>query len=178
MVRIGVGLYKYKAAKRYRCHKCGRTIAKRETYYRIKKRFWPIVIRCSNCRPKRSELASGYRRDIITMEEELEEWMKEHRDALTLEAKEELINLLERLIDDAEIIKDELEEKAANIEEYFPYSDTAEMLWQRADYLESAIDLMNNLIDDLEDAQGEQLDIDDVHERIDEIISELIGAEW
>jgi len=163
------------ARKEYSCKKCGTTIKKGEEYYRIIARYVPVEIRCINCKPKRSELATGYRADIICVEEALEEW-DERVTELSIDSLRELLDILEEHEGILEGIADELEEKADNIEDYFAHSELAERLRERADYIRESIDLMDDLADYVDDIIEEGEISDDVRANINSIISDIIGT--
>jgi len=121
------------ARKAYKCSKCGGDIKPGEKYYRIVAQFEPIRFRCRNCKPRQSELHSGYLADIYGIYEDLDDWENKYTDNLSLEAINELLAILSTDISILENMADEMEEKADNIEAYFTSSELADTLWNRAD---------------------------------------------
>jgi len=164
VVKIMAGLYKQRARKEYKCGKCGRVIRAGEEYYRISKRYWKSV-RCIDCKPRPSELHTGYVADLMAVAEELDDWLVDG-------TKEELESLLTEQVSILENIRDEMEEKANNIEEYFYGSELAENLYERAESTAEAIELMNDLQDNLE-----QLSKEEIEEKIEEIKDALEEAQ-
>jgi len=147
------------ARKEYKCGKCNKTIGKGDRYFKIVARFQPVKIRCSDCKPKRSELSSGLKADIIAIEEDFEDWESRYGDKPCAEGLQELIEILEFGRDRLEDIRDELEEKQTNIEDYFPDSELAMNLQERAEACDEAINMIESLLSEIEDKlEGEQLD--------------------
>jgi len=163
VVKVMVGLYRQRARKEYKCGKCRRTIHVGEEYYRISKRFWK-GFRCLDCKPRPSELHTGYVADLMSVCEDLDDWLSEGG------AVEDLKAILEEHIATLEAISDEMEEKAGNIEEYFYGSELAENLYERAEYVREAIDLMQDLTDSLEELSREEIKpkIEDIKNALEE----------
>jgi len=120
----------FTASKEYKCEKCSSPIPKGQKYYKITIRFQPIRYRCLNCKPKESELATGLRADIVSIEEDLQEWENNYRDPSS-EGLQKLIEILEDSIGTLEYVQSELDEKVENIQEYFPDSELASQLEER-----------------------------------------------
>ena len=173
LVRIMRSLYQQKAVKEYECEKCGRSISKGKQYYKIKRRYAPPRFRCLNCKPRPSELHTGYVADLMHISEELDDWL------LKAEDKEILLAPIKEYIGWLENMKDEMEEKASNIEEYFPNSELAQNLYERAEYVNEALDLMEELRDTLTEKEGEleESGREEVEAKIEEIKSALEEAQ-
>lgn len=147
--------YKQKARKEYTCSKCGRTINKGEEYYKIEAMYSKTKYRCLDCKPERSELTeSEYYKWLWDLQDHLEE----RYDLSTEEGKNELYNELEN-------VRDELQDKLDNMPEQLQYAPTGEMLQERIDAIDDAMNELDNAdYPDREDCEDE----DDYNSQIED----------
>lgn len=117
------------ARKEYVCQRCKRTINKGESYYKIIQQFRPERIRCNDCRPERSELTSSeYLSRLWNLQDHIDNY-----DLRSEEGKDDLYSELESQ-------RDDLQERLDNMPEQLQYAPTGEMLQERIDAIQSAID--------------------------------------
>jgi len=138
-------LHTQTARKVHRCGKCGRDIKPGEAYFWYQKRYGPKQTRCLGCKPRQSELHSGYLADIYGTYEDLDDWEARYENNFSQEGIEDLKSILDYNTSVLETMADELEEKADNIEEYFPSSEVADSLRERSDGAREAAREMEEL---------------------------------
>lgn len=126
--------YKQKASRPYTCSKCGKEISKGDEYYRLSGFRVPTKIRCCSC---------GYTRADLTTSEYLK-WLYDLQDNFTdiFEESEELANDIASELEDK---RDELQDSYDNIPESLQQGAVAEIIQERIDSLDSAIDDLYSL---------------------------------
>lgn len=139
-----------KSRKDYKCSKCTEIIPKGSSYIRGELNFAPAIIRCVKCGLKSYEVTtSDYIRSVGAI---VEDWRNDYsadesgRDCIV----EDLANIM-----------DELQDRFDNMPEGLQLGDTGQLLEERIDSLQSAIDSL------------EYIDFDDCSENT-ETFAELI----
>lgn len=147
-----------------KCSKCGTLIEKGQPY-----RWWKFMrggkfIRCNSakCLPRPSDLTrSDFWKAIYSIQEE---------ELFT--NSEEFESDRDTAVSDLQNIRDETQEKLDNMPQGLQEGDTGQLLQERIDALESAIETLEGtdleIADDLDDSQRES--------RVEEISSELSDA--
>lgn len=138
---MGAVSYIKSSRKVWKCDKCGSIIEKGQPYYRGEINFGPVFIRCKKCRLKPYEVTtSEFKRSIGEL---LDTWA----DTYSLDecGIEDLISALEE-------IRDDQQDRLDNMPEQLQESSSGEILQERIDMLESAIDDLSNIdIDSIKD---------------------------
>ena len=127
-------VYSQKSRKVRTCQKCGKTINVGDMYFSAQPYGRAEMIRCSCCRPERSEMTSS---DYYAWLWNLQDHLSDNYD-LTSDVAEELVSELEGQ-------RDELEEKLYNMPEQLQDSDSGQTLQDRISSLEDAISELENL---------------------------------
>ena len=152
-----------KANKEYKCLKCGATINKGETYYKIVARFSRPKIRCLHCKPQRSELTTS---DYLSWLWDLQDNLSSRYDLKDEVAKDDLYSELENMQSD-------LQDRFDNIPEQFQEGDAAQTLQDRIDSLDNAISEIDCLeFPCREDLEDEDLTEEEIDERYEELLDE------
>lgn len=128
--------------KEYRCSKCGQVIPKGDPYLRGEVNFGPTIIRCTKCGLKSYEVTtSDYIQQVgpIVYEWETDYGLDESTPAAISEA--------------LSAVRDDVQDRLDNMPESLQYSPTGEMLQERIDQLESAIDELDDM--DIESIRNE-----------------------
>lgn len=151
-----------KSRKECRCNKCKAVIPVGSKYYRGKLNFRPDIVRCTSCGLEAWEVTtSDYQ---LSVGEILYRWQQNY--GVSLDSVESIKNELEN-------IKDNLQNNLGNIPENLQGSTTAELLQERIDNLDSAIDELDTINqDDLNEALGE--DVTPESEGYEEELQELL----
>lgn len=126
--------YRQKAAKPYICSKCGKEIKSGEEYIRISGFHAWTQIRCTKC---------GYTRSDLTTSDYLK-WLYDLQDN-TSEMFEESEELANDIASELESKRDELQDSYDNIPESLQQGAVAEIIQERIDNLDSAIDDLYSL---------------------------------
>lgn len=160
-----------------KCHKCGCTIHKGESYRWFQFAFSPKTIRCAKpeCMPTRSDLTrSEFYRSLFAIEDAFSKAMGAGKQAVdptivasaARDAAEELRNLAS-----------ECEDKRSNMPEGLQDSDTGQLLETRAQECNDKADEIESYADDAESKWESRADEDDEgkgeQEICDDIIDEL-----
>ncbi len=155
-------LTRQKARKDYACGNCGAGIDKGEEYFRFKPtRFSPVKIRCTLCKPRRSEMTqSEFLAAIYDIEDQIE--------ALTIDDMDDPEAAIESIKSDLEILRDETDDKLNNMPDSLISSPTGELLQSRVDSVQEMLDELDNLDIDFED-----LDPDELSEKKEEILEAI-----
>jgi len=149
------------------CGRCKKRIRPGERYRKFVGRFGRIMIRCGgpDCYFRTSELSTGRVADVYAACEDVQEWEPKE---VSKEALEELKQIVESSRDTIEMVKDEDEASAENIEEYFPSGNpTSEFLRERVDTLEDFIYGIEDAISRIDDALDEWDELEDKDDRKD-----------
>lgn len=134
--------YVKKARKEHKCSKCGNIIKAGEPYKKGVINFHPDIVVCDKCPLKSYEVTtSDYCKQIGAI---CEDWIEEYGNTETTAS--EIATVLEELRDEVESNLDNMPD---NLRENSP---TGEMLQQRLDELEDAIDALNDI--DAEDIRA------------------------
>lgn len=158
-----------KARKEYKCSKCGAIINSGEEYHKIVAQFQAPRIRCKNCKPERSELTTS---EYYSWLWDLQDHLEERYDLRSEDGKDELYSEIDNQ-------RDELQMKLDNMPEQLQYAPTGEMLQERIDALDSAINELDNLdYPDKEDYNDEdnteEENEQEYQEALDEFESNLV----
>lgn len=140
-----------KSRKEFRCSKCGEVIPIGSAYYRGELNFAHDIIRCSKCRLKPWEVTtSDYKLSVGNI---VYNWREDFG------VSEDVI---EQIADELESIRDDLQDRLDNMPEGLQEGDAGQILQDRIDCLEYAIDELNSI------------DIDDIkYEIVDVLVSEV-----
>lgn len=126
-----------KSRKEYRCNKCGAVIPVGSSYYKGEINFGPTIIRCKNCGLEHWEVTtSDY---ILSAGAIVYKWSE------TYGCDEDG---LESIKSEVESLKDDLQDRLDNMPEQLQYSPTGELLQERIDGLDSAIDELDSIYPD------------------------------
>ena len=160
-----------KAMREYECTKCDKKIAKGETYVKVSKKFARPWKTCMSCKPSQRDMVTS---ETIVMKMDIEDAVGQ----IAISEKDDIqmaIETLETAISDTEELQSMCEEKADNIEEYFPSGNpTSEMFRERAEACDEFISECENVKDDLENAlsEWEDLDKEDREGKLEELSSD------
>ena len=142
-----------KSRKEFKCGKCGRVIPVGSRYYKGEINFGPTIIRCTHCGLESWE--------VTTSEYQLAVGEIAYRWEENYDLNDE--SVAENIASDLQEIYDETESKLDNMPESLRDSDTGQLLQERMDNLQSAIDEL------------ESIDVDDVKSEVLEECSEEFG---
>ena len=134
-----------KSRKEFKCNKCGKVIPAGSKYYKGEINFGPTIVRCEECKLESWEVTtSDYQ---LSVGEIVYRW----RDNYNLEegVNEDIASALEE-------IRDDLQDRLDNMPEGLQEGDVGQLIQERIDALESAIDDLNSF--DLDDAKQEIAD--------------------
>lgn len=135
-----------KSRKEFRCSKCGEVIPIGSAYYRGKLNFAHDIIRCSKCRLQRWEVTtSDYKLSVGNI---VYNWREDFG------VSEDVI---EQIADELESIRDDLQDRLDNMPEGLQEGDAGQILQDRIDCLEYAIDELYNI--DVDDIKSEIADV-------------------
>jgi len=138
-----------KARKEYKCE-LGCIIQKGEQYYRIAQRWRPVRIRCLKHRPRPSELTTSDKLSrIYGAQEDLQDALKEP--TLSSAWLQDLAEAVESAMSAAEEVRDEYEDSASNMEEYFPDSEQVEEIREKSENCDEWYNELDNVKSDVED---------------------------
>jgi len=141
-----------KARKLYKCGKCGGEIKVGEDYYRIAQKWQPVRIRCVKCRPRPSELTTSDKLSrLYGAQENLQDILA--KQTLSSEWLSELAEAVEDAMNTVEEVRDEYEESASNMEEYFPDSERVEEIREKSENCDEWYNELSNTQSDIEDLQ-------------------------
>lgn len=126
---------KFVARKEYTCSKCGATIQKGKTYYRIEERFRAPRFRCKNCRPERSELTNS---EFYSWLYDLQDHLEERFDLSTPDGKDDLISEVSSMRDEMETRRDSMPEQLQEV-------GSGEILSSRIEALETCESDLDNV---------------------------------
>lgn len=156
--------YYQKARKEYKCSKCGKVINPGDHYYKIEEMYRATRYRCEHCKPERSELTGS---EYYSWLWDLQDHLEERYDLRSEECKDELYSELEN-------VRDELQDKWDNIPESLQYSPNAEMIQERIDSLDDAMNELDNLEYPEKDEDAE--DDSEYEDKLDEWEQDLTNA--
>lgn len=156
--------YYQKARKEYQCGKCGNKIHPGEYYYKLEALYQRTRYRCENCKPERSELTES---EYYSWLWDLQDHLEERYDLRSEECKDELYSELENM-------RDELQDKWDNIPESLQYSPNAEMIQERIDSLDDAMNELDNLEYPEKDEESE--DESEYEDQLDSWEQDLINT--
>lgn len=123
-----------KSRKEFKCSKCGQVIPIGSAYYRGELNFAHAIIRCSKCKLQPWEVTtSDYKLSVGNI---IYNWKQEY-------GVDE--NTVEQLADELDSIRDDLQERLDNMPEGLQEGDAGQILQDRIDGLDSAIDELNNI---------------------------------
>lgn len=134
-----------KSRKEFKCNKCGKVIPAGSKYYKGEINFGPTIVRCEECKLESWEVTtSDYQ---LSVGQIVYRW----RDDYNLEegVNEDIASALEE-------IRDDLQDKLDNMPEGLQEGDVGQLLQERIDALDSAIEDLNSF--DLDDAKQEIAD--------------------
>ena len=163
-------MYMQKARKEYTCSKCGAKINVGEQYYKIEAMYSRTKYRCCKCKPQRSELTSS---EYLSWLYDLQDNLAERYDLRSEDVKDELYSEIESQ-------RDELQDRLDNMPEQLQYAPTGEMLQERIDSLENALDELDGLEypdeEDykLDDYEREDLSEEEIEEQENEKFQEAL----
>lgn len=152
-------VYTQTARKEYKCGKCGGSILPGEPYKKLMGRYIATRYACAGCKFKRSETTSSdYLSQLYDLQDDF---------AIDDEVS------VEDLIAELENLRDEQQEKLDNMPEQFQEADTGQLIQERIDSIEGAIDTLECLEWPNEDEVREQInDAEDSDEGIDELVKD------
>lgn len=135
-----------KSRKALKCSKCGEVIPIGSSYYRGKLNFAHDIIRCSKCRLQRWEVTtSDYKLSVGNI---VYNWREDFG------VSEDVI---EQIADELESIRDDLQDRLDNMPEGLQEGDAGQILQDRIDCLQYAIDELYNI--DVDDIKSEIADV-------------------
>lgn len=161
-----------KSRKEQKCSKCGNIIPVGSEYLKAKPRYRSPIIRCTKCGLRSWETSSS---DYIqTVGSLVENWQEDY--GVSESTIDDIRSVLEEL-------RDTCQESLDNMPESLQYSETGELLQERIDCLDSAINDLDcidydTIFDDNED-DDEDFDNSDAKEDfISQIDDALSGLEY
>lgn len=144
-------VHKPKARGEYSCMKCKATINKGDHYYKYTKFKSKPTIRCIKCKPKSSDLTSSeYLTEIYLLQES---------------DFGSYVDNVSELVETLEVIKEGCESRFESIPESLQNAPNGEMLQERIDCVESAVDTLSD-IEDFDESQ--EIDEDETIESLRE----------
>lgn len=123
-----------KSRKEYKCNKCGKVIPAGSRYYKGEINFGPTIVRCEECKLESWEVTtSDYQ---LSVGQIVYKW----RDDYNLEegVNEDIASALEE-------IRDDLQDRLDNMPEGLQEGDVGQLLQERIDSLENAIEDLNSI---------------------------------
>lgn len=144
--------YIQKSRKPFICQKCRKEIPAGSPYWRGKRNFAAAVVRCTSCGLRVYELSGS---EYIQATGRLKDkWQEDYGTA---------DGVWEQIAEELESIRDEQQEHLDNMPDSLQFGGTGELLQERIDGLDAAIDSLNEVdyADILTDAIEEDLDLDD-----------------
>jgi DNA-directed RNA polymerase subunit RPC12/RpoP len=124
-------IYTQTARKEYKCGKCGAPILPGETYKKLMGRFIQTRFACQNCKFKRSETTSSeYLSQLWALQ-----------DDFVIDGEESV----ESLISELETLRDEQQDKLDNMPEGLQEGDTGQLIQERLDSVDDAINTLESL---------------------------------
>ncbi|MCD8217929.1 MAG: hypothetical protein LUD01_07795 [Clostridiales bacterium] len=158
---MGKVQYIKKSRKAYTCGKCRQTIPAGSPYYRGILNFYPPIIRCGDCGLKSYEVTgSEYSRAVGEL---VENWAETY-------AIEE--GVWESVAEALQEIYDGVEERYENIPEGLKEGSSGELLQERMDELQGAIDeldfdfegILSEAVDELDEEEREVITVCELNE--------------
>lgn len=159
-----------KSRKEYKCSKCGKVIPVGSKYYKGEINFGPTIIRCSDCKLEAWEVTTSDWQ--LATGAIINRWEEDYglHDSTPEELRDEIEN-----------IRDDQQERLDNMPESLQGSDVGQLIQERIDACDAAIDELDNIdIDSLkadalseymgddEDSKYEDMDYDEVLEKLEE----------
>lgn len=144
-----------KSRKEFKCNRCGKVIPAGSKYYKGEINFGPTIVRCEECKLESWEVTtSDYQLSVGQL---VYRWRDDY--SIMEGVNEDIASALEE-------IRDDLQDRLDNMPEGLQYGDTGQLLQDRIDSLDSAIDDLNNI------------DVDTMKQDIaDEFVSDCLSAE-
>ena len=156
------------ARKQYTCGKSGRTIEPGEKYWKLEIRYQSTKVRAYENPFSRSDTTTS---DYLSTIWDIIDTFDERIEGCTLPSDFESIR--DELVSELEDLKDETQDRLDNMPENLQHSPTGELLQERIDALDYAIDELENVEDfedaDVEDFEGDREDYDNDEELEDAI---------
>jgi len=139
-----------KARRKWGCGGCGRDIVKGEEYYKARRRYAPMIVRCLDCGPpKASELTSS---ETLSQAYAIAEAL----DGTSRDSIEDMAAALEDAYNELDTLIDEVTEKKSNLEEAFPSGCPAmEILEEYETELEGWREEIDNAKNEVESLQSD-----------------------
>lgn len=131
---MGKAVFVKASRKEWKCNKCGSVIEKGQPYFRGEINFGPTIIRCRRCGLQPWEITTSEFK--LRVGELVYTWS----DNYTLDE-----DGVESLISDLEDIRDDQQDRLDNMPEQLQEASSGELLQERIDMLESAIDELSNI---------------------------------
>lgn len=152
-----------KARKEQKCSKCGKTIEVGMPYLKATPYRQRPIVRCTSCGLKSYETSgSEYVKNVGAI---VEDWRDDY--GLNYNTADEIATALEE-------IRDQQQDSLDNMPENLQYGDTGQMLQERIDALDSAIDELNSI--SWEDCESEAED--EVKSEMGEYDQDAEDKEW
>lgn len=158
-----------KSRKEYKCSKCGKVIPVGSRYYKGEINFGPTIIRCSDCKIEAWEVTtSGWQLSTGAI---INRWEENY--GLSDSTPEELRDEIESIMDDQQ-------ERLDNMPEGCQEGDVGQLIQERIDACEAAMDELDHIdidslkadalseyIGDDEDGNYDDMDYDEVLEKLE-----------
>lgn len=158
-----------KSRKEYKCSKCGKVIPVGSKYYKGEINFGPTIIRCSDCKLEAWEVTTSDWQ--LSTGEIINRWEVNY--GLSDSTPDELRDEIENIMDDQQ-------ERLDNMPEGLQEGDVGQLIQERIDACEAAMDELDNIdIDSLkadalsdyicddEDDNYDDMDYDEVLEKLE-----------
>lgn len=124
-----------KSRKEFTCSKCRKIIPKGSPYLRGVLNFHPDIIRCTSCGLKSYEVTtSDYIQQVGAI---IEDWQETYS-----------VEDYQSIADELTSIKDDLQDRLDSMPEQLQYSETGELLQERIDGLDDAINQLEQIDED------------------------------
>lgn len=122
------------ARKEWKCGRCGAAIEKGMSYYRGEVNFGPTFVRCTKCKLESWEVTSSdYQREVGEI---VYRWKQNY--GVTEDT-------IDAIVSDLETIRDDCQDKLDNMPEGLQEGEVGQLLSDRIDQLDAAIDDLGNI---------------------------------
>lgn len=158
-----------KSRKEYKCSKCGKVIPLGSKYYKGEINFGPTIIRCSDCKLEAWEVTTSDWQ--LSTGAIINRWEENY--GLSDSTPEEIHDEIESIMDDQQ-------ERLDNMPEGLQEGDVGQLIQERIDACEAAMDELDNIdidslkadalseyISDDEDGNYDDMDYDEVLEKLE-----------
>ena len=158
-----------KSRKEYKCSKCGKVIPVGSKYYKGEINFGPTIIRCADCKLEAWEVTTSDWQ--LSTGAIINRWEENY--GLSESTPEELHDEIENIMDDQQ-------ERLDNMPEGLQEGDVGQLIQERIDACEAAMDELDNIdidslktdalseyIGDDEDGNYDDMDYDEVLEKLE-----------